>query len=107
MATTQISFGIVGQPVGREVPAMVAESVVSESITPSGSNQQTTIAARGGDPVLDERNTMARIATDTTVYVSFGSAPDAVNDANRLLIPAGGVEYLFVRPGYMAAVVTA
>jgi hypothetical protein len=49
---------------------------------------------------------MARIATDTQIYVSFGIAPNASSDAERFLVPAGAVEYFYVKDGDKAAVVT-
>jgi hypothetical protein len=50
---------------------------------------------------------VCRVATDTAVYVSFGTAPNATSDAGRVFMPAGVTEYFRVGAGYKGAVVEA
>jgi hypothetical protein len=79
----------------------VATSVVSENITPSASNQQTTATAPTGISEL-----MCRVSADTAVYVAFGTNPNALTGTGtRFHMPAGTIEYFRVRPGDKAAVV--
>lgn len=104
MAVTQIAFGFVNgvTPTGGSVLALQADMVTQEVITPGGSNLATTAVA-GSYPA----SPIARVATDTAIYVSFGASPNASSDATRLYIPAGGVEYVAVRKGDKAAVIAA
>jgi hypothetical protein len=95
MALTQFTFG----SVEGQFPSMFVAGAVCETETPSGSNAATTAAAHASQNVC-------RVATDTAVYVSFGSAPDASSDAVRFYLPANAVEYFRVRSGDKAAVVT-
>lgn len=104
MALTQIAFGNVSKP-GAENPiptAMHVESLtVCENLTPSSTAQATTIAA----PSVTG-NWGARIATDTMVYVSFGTAPVAGTDSVRFLVPANQIAFFLVPAGYKASVIT-
>lgn len=104
MALTQFAFVQVGVGYGQSnIPVPVASTVTSEGIVPSGSNQQTTAVAPTG---LAE--VMCRVATDTAVYVAFGSDPNALSGTGtRFFIPANGVEYFRVNVGNKAAVVNA
>ena len=95
MATTQFAFtNLFGV-----VPTMDAAVTTTENKTPSGTSAATTNASTSSQP-------LCRVATDTQVYVSFGSAPDASSDAVRFFLPAGAVEYFRVNPGSKGAVVT-
>lgn len=96
MAVTQFAFG----SVNADIPSMFVEGVTVETETPSGSNAATAAAARADQP-------FCRVATDTDVYVSFGTAPNASTDTIRFLLPAGSVEYFRVPAGSKAAVITA
>lgn len=100
----QFAFCQVGVGYGSSnIPVPIASSVVSENITSSASNQQTTATAPTGIPEV-----MCRVATDTAVYVSFGANPNALTGTTaRFYIPANGVEYFRVNPGNKAAVVNA
>lgn len=99
---TQIAFGFVSMNAApTPAPYFIADTVVSEDVTPSASSAATTAAAPSGGA----NQPMCRIATDAAVYVSFGAAPDAESDASRLLIPAGATEYVYVDAGDKAAVV--
>lgn len=103
MALTHFTFGAVGQHgKGVDCPAMLASSFASEGIAASGSNQQTTATA----PTAGH-NITCRVATDTAVYVAFGSNPDATGTGARAYVPANAVDYFSVSPGDKAAVVTA
>lgn len=96
MALTQFAFGAVeGQ-----LPSMYALGATVESEVPSGSNAATAAAATASQNVC-------RVATDTAVYVSFGSAPNAGTDTIRFFLPANAVEYFRVKSGDKAAVITA
>ena len=104
MATTQFAFGPIGYNHGGGViPHLLAAGIVSQSLTPSGSPGATTAVAQtlGGNPRI-----ACRVATDTAVYVSFGTAPNASNDASRILVPANTVETVFVNAGDKGSVVT-
>ena len=107
MAVTQISFCRVGRfEFGSVLPAVeTGYGVTSETIAPDGTSKTTTASAPatptgGGSP-------WARVATDTAVYVSFGTAPDATSDTSRLMVPANAVEYFGVTPGHKISVTTA
>ena len=103
MATTVITFGSMITVInGNQAPLMDASTFVSETITPTSSNQQTTQVAPSANIAI------ARVATDTAVYVAFGTSPNALTStAARAMIPAGGVDYFFVVAGQKAAVVNA
>ena len=80
-------------------PAGYGLTAVTETITSSASNQATTADSNA--------HNVCRVATDTDVYVSFGTAPDATSDSNRFLMPANSVEYFRVALDTKGAVVNA
>lgn len=101
----QFAFVRVGvEYAGRSnIPVAIASSVTSENIASSASNQQTTATAPAalGDAIC-------RVATDTAVYVAFGSNPNALTGtAARFYLPANAIEYFRVSVGDKAAVVNA
>lgn len=96
MALVHVAFG----GVGTDVPSFYVLGAAVESVTPSGTNATTTLVALANQRVC-------RVATDTQIYVSFGSAPNAGTDTVRFLVPAGGVEYFRVSTGDKAAVIAA
>lgn len=98
MALTHFAFCTVGiSRNGMSVPMAVGDSVVSQGITPSASNQQTSASTLPN----------VRISTDTAVYVAFGSNPDATTTTGRYYLPANAVEYFELDIGDKVAVVTA
>jgi hypothetical protein len=102
MALMQFAFGQIGEMESSQHPTMIINDFLeSEEITPSGSNQQTTMTVPNLFPPG------VRVATDTAIYVAFGADPDATDDVGRLLIPAGAIEYFTVQSGWKAAVVLA
>ena len=105
MSSTQFAFGAVKSNSTRtNAMAMIASSITSETKTPSGSTASTTaVAADPGGGYLP----VCRVATDTQVKVSFGTAPNAGTDATAVLLPAGAVEYFIVAVGDKGAVITA
>jgi hypothetical protein len=105
LAKTQVTFGyVLNNQDATSAPAMLRTPVKCEDIAPSGSSTPTTKTADGS--LFDgNHEPCCRVATDTQVYVSFGSAPNAVTDAERFLVPAGSVEYFYVKDGDKAAVV--
>lgn len=96
MATTQFAFGSINP----DIPAMYVVGSQVESKTPSGTAGATTAAATA-------TQTTCRVSTDTLVYVSFGSAPNASSDTIRFLVQSGSTEYFRVQSGDKASVVTA
>ena len=111
--TVSITFGVIGgfpNSIGAHcVPALdlgLDNLTVTEDITPTAETQATTAAASTG---LGAKYPGVRVANSGTsaVYVSFGPTPDAEEDAGRVLILPGSVEYFTVRGGYKAAVVEA
>jgi len=103
MATTQIAFAAVGYIGAGHVPALIAETITAESLTPAAGAQTTTASA----PQTSGNRPVARVSTDTLVWVVFGAAPNATNEATRLLIQAGATEYIVVNVGDKASVMTA
>lgn len=103
MALTHITFGRADASAGGSLtPAMIAGTFSSEGIVPSGSNQQTTVTAPTSGSIK-----VCRVATDTAVYVAFGSNPNASTGTSaRAFIPANAVEYFVVNASDKAAVVT-
>lgn len=101
---TQVTFCRVGVfAFGGVIPALhTGHKEVSETITASGSNQQTTATM----PDLGGVQGFVRVATDTAIYVSFGTNPNATTDTARLMVPANAVEYFAVAAGAKAAVAT-
>ena len=101
MAITHFTFCEVGQVTfNAQIPAAKAASFSSEGIVPSGSNQQTTAAAATSGKL----SLVCRVATDTAVYVAFGSNPNALSGTGtRALLPAGAVDYFIVAAGDKAA----
>jgi hypothetical protein len=107
LAKTQIAFGFVlNNQDATTAPAMLRTPAGCEDITPAGTSTTTTKTADSSH-FSGDHQPCCRVATDTQVYVSFGTAPNATNDAERFLIPAGAVEYFYVKDGDKAAVVTA
>ena len=96
MAVTQFAF----MAVEGMFPSGYASGATVETETPSGSNATTTAASTGSQNVC-------RVSTDTAVYVSFGSAPNAGTDTIRFYVPAGVVEYFRVPAGSKGAVIAA
>lgn len=99
---TQFAFCQLGVGFGLGVLAVpLASTVASENITSSASNQQTTLTAPTGIGEL-----VCRVATDTAVYVAFGTSPNALTGTGtRFFMPIGSVEYFRVAPGQKGAVV--
>jgi hypothetical protein len=99
---TQFAFCQLGVSFNKsDLQVAVSRPVEAESITSSGSNQQTTITAP-----TDMTGLVCRVATDTAVYVKFGPDPNALTDTGaRFFMPIGSVEYFRVKPGDKAAVV--
>lgn len=104
MALTSFSFGRYGYNIGGgAIEALVVDAdLETEGIASSATNQTTTAVAPGGGTAL----AACRVATDTTVYVSFGSAPDAGTDAGRVLLIANTSMVFMVPAGYKGAVKT-
>jgi len=105
MATTHIAFGKAGYIGGAvPIPALLFDSLsaaTTQTMTPSGSSVQSTAAAPAGS----SERPACRISSDTQVYVAVGASPHA--DAEpRILIPAGGVEYLMCNAGDKVAIMT-
>ena len=96
MALTQFAFCPVGED-AHDIP--YAGGAVVESKTPSGTSGATTAVAPASAK-------FCRVATDTQVYVSFGSAPNAGTDTVRFLCPANTVNWFRVSAGDKAAVIT-
>jgi hypothetical protein len=102
---THFCFGDAGDASkgGGIIPAIIAAGVVSETITASGSNQQTTATA----PALGNRP-VCLVSTDAAVYVAFGTNPNALTGTTqRFFLPAGTILGFIVKTGDKAAVVTA
>jgi hypothetical protein len=97
MALTQIAFCQVGfLRYGAALPITDGESAVSQTLTPSGSNQQSAASA----------TPFVRVATDTAIYVAIGTAPDATVSTARFWLPANSVEYFQIEIGNKVAIVT-
>lgn len=95
MALTQFVFGSVQDG----TPMMYGGNATAESETPSAVNSATTSAASASQ-------TVCRVSTDTAVYVSFGTAPNAGTDTIRFFLPANAVEYFRVQSGHKGACIT-
>lgn len=94
MATTQFAFCCMNAPDS----AHYAAGATFEIKTPSSSSAATTAAANASQNVC-------RVATDTAVYVAFGSAPTA-SSTGGALCPANTVTFHRVSSGDKAAVIT-
>lgn len=105
MAVTHVTFGRLASDIGTgEGPAFDVEGASTEALTPSGTAAATTITApRGGQG----SKALARVVTDTTVYVSFGTAPVASSDTVKFLVLANTDYHWYVPSGWKASVVTA
>jgi hypothetical protein len=76
------------------------ESVVSETVTTSGTNAQSA-ACPGG-------TVCARVVSDVAHWIAIGSNPNAqTGTATRLYLPANVVEYFQIEPGNKVAGITA
>ncbi len=102
MALTHFAFGRVDAQAASALIPVMNTVFASEAVTPSGSNQTTTAAASS---TLGTH--ICRVATDTAVYVSFGSTPNAGSDTRRFFVPAGAVEYFTVNASEKGAVINA
>lgn len=102
MATTTVTFG----RIAKDFPALIASSMVSETITPTSANQQTTAVAP--TDVLKNGDIVANVATDVQVYVAFGTNPNALTGTGtRKMLPAGSDVYFVVNGGDKCAVTLA
>jgi len=103
MATTQFVFGNEAALAAALKGKLIEKQSITatESKTPSGTAGATTAAAPD-----DGGQCLCRVSTDTQVYVSFGSAPNAGTDAIRFLLPVGATEVFAVNPGDKASVIT-
>lgn len=94
----------VSYPNGLPAPVFDAQPVIDEAITSGASAVATSssvpTAATGG------RSLIWRIATDTAIWVAFGTAPTAAAGVGRF-IPAGGVFECRANPGDKASVIDA
>jgi len=75
-----------------------ARMISSETITLSGSNQQSD--------AFSQYTRLVRVAVEVSAWVSISSNPDATASP-RAYMPAGAVEYFSVEPGQMIAGITA
>lgn len=96
MALCQFAFC----SITNDAPAAHVTGATCENMTPTATSAPTTASSAGGQSTC-------RVATDTAIYVSFGTAPNATSDTVRFLVPAGAVEYFRVQGGYKAAAVLA
>lgn len=103
MATTHIAFVPVGvNYVQNILDAPVMPPSSAQTITPIATNTASTATApSSGGPLY------CRVATDTQIYIAFGSSPDATVAASRVMMPANTVATFRVQPGDKAAVATA
>ena len=101
MATVTVTFGKAGVASGGDIMQLIsARTIRTESITPTNSNQETTITAEEGDSVL-----ISALGAD--VVVAIGSSPDAASNGGSG-VGAGGFLALGDLPGgWKVAVVTA
>lgn len=103
MALTSFSFGKVGYTSGGGViPALIVDGdLVTEDIAPTGTTASTTAVA-------PEIGSLAacRVMTDTSVYISFGTAPNAGTDTNRILLLANQTITVLMPAGYKGAAIT-
>ncbi len=75
--------------------------IASQTITPSGSNQATTFSnlSFGQDPGF------VTVTADENVFISIGTAPNALTDPAKRAMPAGGVRsFAFARDQQVAVV---
>lgn len=94
MATTQITFAAMND----DVMPFFAGAVV-ESIAVSGTSARTTAASTASQNV-------ARIATDTAVYVTFGADTPTATASNGVMCPANTVSFFRIGSGLKAAAIT-
>lgn len=100
---TSFTFGYVGAS-GRDSAPYLVRNGATEIKTAAGTTSPTTSTAPSHDTL--GRQPVCRVATTVDVYVSFGTAPNATSDGSRVLLPAGGVEYFGVEPGFKGDAVT-
>lgn len=74
--------------------------VASQTITPTGSNQATNFSGLTGGPFF------ATITADENVFISIGSAPNALTDTAKRAMAAGGVRSFAFSATQQVAVVT-
>lgn len=96
MATTQIAFVACGDDMPN-APFFASGTV--ESISVTGTSARTTGASTASLPV-------ARVATDTAVYVTFGSGTPTASSSNGYMCPANSVTFFRVGSGLKAAAIT-
>jgi len=101
---THFVFGRAGEASGGAgvIPVMRSDGAVSQTITASGSNQQTSVTA----PLVGQTPTCF-IISDVAVYVALGANPDATVTTSRFFFPAGVGYGIACKAGDKAAVVTA
>lgn len=90
MATLQIAFCDLGSSQnGCSIPVSDGTTLVSESISLTSSNQQSSAATKP----------FARLVTDTACYVAFGADPDSATTTSRVYLPANSPDYFYVGKG--------
>lgn len=97
MALTHLAFCDIGfVKDGTGIPVPDGDSAVSQALTPSGTNQQSSAATKP----------FVRVATDTTIYVAIAANPDATVTGSRFLVLANTVEYFQIDIGNKVGVAT-
>ena len=93
--TTSVAFHSAAY--GQGYGIIDGSSVVSESITESGSNQQSGAATKQ----------FVTVCATASIWVAIGSNPDATTATTRTLLPANTARTYGIAMGHKVAVVTA
>lgn len=101
MATVNIVFGRAeGAPGAQDQPLLYKR--VAESITSSGTSQQSTNSAVAGSVGSEA----VQITSDGNVWIEIGSNPTA-SAASSILLIAGQIHQYGIKPGQRVAVIDA
>jgi hypothetical protein len=93
--TTSVAFHAAVYGAGYGI--IEGKSVVSESITESGSNQQSAASTKQ----------FVTVCATVSIWVAIGSNPDATTATTRTLLPANTARTYGIDVGHKVAVVTA
>lgn len=99
MASLHVTFCNVGATrFSGLLPITDGESAVSEVVTISGTNAQSSASTK----------THVRVGTDAACYIAIGTNPNAESDTTaRFWMPANSVEYFEIDLGNKVAGITA
>lgn len=98
---TNIVFGLAGGPGGPPSHAAIARDFYAETLTASGTSQQSSNVAPNTQ--FGSQCPFVHINSDEAIWIAQGANPTAVANTCRRLL-AGQMIELFIEPGHKVAI---